>query len=432
MGIEYPDGWPKSDAWGFQKGEQMLTESEKLNVLATLGIELNLVTDLDILMERILTEARRFVNADAGSIYIRHDESLHFSYTQNDTLQSQLAAGEKLIYSVFTIPIDEESIAGYVASTGEPLNIPDVYEIDPTRSYHFSKKFDEVSKYRTHSMLTIPLVNIKVDVLGVLQVINAQDDGNRVIPFSETDQKMMAHFASTAALALERAQMTRAIILRMIRMAEMRDPKETGAHVNRVAGYSIELYEHWARGHGYSDKEIDRNRDIFRMAAMLHDVGKVAISDTILKKPARFTDEEYAIMKQHTVLGARLFQDRQSDFDDVAAEVALNHHERWDGNGYPGYVSVETGNPLPEYTNADGSSIGKKGEKIPLFGRIAALADVFDALSSVRVYKEAWTEDRVFDTIRKDSGTHFDPELVDIFFKKIETIRSIQQRYQEK
>ena len=215
----------------------MLTESEKLNVLTTLGIELNQVNDLDILMERILTEARRFVNADAGSIYIRHDDSLHFSYTQNDTLQKKLAADEKLIYSVFTIPINEESIAGYVASTGKPLNIPDVYEIDPDKPYLFSKKFDEVSKYRTHSMLTIPLADMKGKVLGVLQVINAQDSENRVIPFSETDEKMMAHFASTAAVALARAQMTRAIILRMIRMAEMRDPKETGAHVNRVAGY---------------------------------------------------------------------------------------------------------------------------------------------------------------------------------------------------
>ena len=409
----------------------MLTESEKLNVLTTLGIELNQVNDLDILMERILTEARRFVNADAGSIYIRHDDSLHFSYTQNDTLQKKLAAGEKLIYSVFTISIDEESIAGYVASTGGPLNIPDVYEIDPVKPYHFSKKFDEVSKYRTHSMLTIPLLNIKGNVLGVLQVINAQDPENRVVPFSETDEKMMAHFASTAAVAIERAQMTRAIILRMIRMAEMRDPKETGAHVNRVAGYSIEIYEHWARKNGLSDIEIDRNRDIFRMAAMLHDVGKVAISDTILKKPARFTDEEFAIMKQHTVLGARLFVDKQSDFDDAAAVVALNHHEKWDGKGYPGYVSVETGNPLPGHTNADGSPVGKKAEEIPLFGRIVALADVFDALSCARVYKEAWSEDQVLDTIRKDSGTHFDPELVDIFFNKIETIKSIQQRYLE-
>ncbi|MBW1994533.1 MAG: HD domain-containing protein, partial [Deltaproteobacteria bacterium] len=164
-------------------------------------------------------------------------------------------------------------------------------------------------------------------------------------------------------------------------------------------------------------------------AAMLHDVGKVAISDVILKKPSPLTDEEYKIMKQHAVLGARLFWSRQSDLDDAAAEVALNHHERWDGKGYPGYVDVTTGNPLPGYENRDGPTPGKRGLEIPVFGRIVALADVFDALSSARVYKEAWDETRVIETIYKDSGHRFDPELVDILISNIHMIRSIQSRY---
>ena len=224
----------------------MLTETEKLNALANLGIELSQVHDLDILMERILTEARRFVNADAGSIYIREGVSLSFSYTQNDTLQRRLKEGEKLIYSTFKIPIDKESIAGYVAETGHSLNLPDVYQIEPTKPYKFSSQFDEVSRYTTKSILTIPLKTAKEEILGVLQVINAQDAGARIVPFSADDEKMMLHFASIASVALERAQMTRAILLRMIRMAEMRDPKETGAHVNRVAGYSVEIYERWS------------------------------------------------------------------------------------------------------------------------------------------------------------------------------------------
>jgi response regulator RpfG family c-di-GMP phosphodiesterase len=144
-------------------------------------------------------------------------------------------------------------------------------------------------------------------------------------------------------MVLQRAQMTRALLLRMIQMAELRDPKETGAHVNRVASYSVEIYEKWARSRSIKENEIQKNRDILRMAAMLHDTGKVAISDLILKKPARFTNEEYEIMKTHTYLGAKLFQDRQSEFDEVAAEVALTHHENWDGTGYPGHVDVETG-----------------------------------------------------------------------------------------
>ena len=111
----------------------MLSEKEKLDKLTFLGIELNQVRDLDILMERVLEDARHFVNADAGSIYIKDkdEDTLQFTYTQNDTLQQRLPKGEKLIYSTFTLPINKESIAGYVATTGELLNIPDVYKLEP-------------------------------------------------------------------------------------------------------------------------------------------------------------------------------------------------------------------------------------------------------------------------------------------------------------
>jgi HD-GYP domain-containing protein (c-di-GMP phosphodiesterase class II) len=118
----------------------------------------------------------------------------------------------------------------------------------------------------------------------------------------------------------------------MIKMAEIRDPKETGPHVNRVAGYATEIYQRYAKKKNLSEQETKRNSDIFKMAAMLHDVGKVGISDLILKKPGRFTDEEYALMKSHTLLGAKLFINKQSEFDDMAAQVALTHHESWDGN----------------------------------------------------------------------------------------------------
>jgi HD-GYP domain-containing protein (c-di-GMP phosphodiesterase class II) len=214
-------------------------------------------------------------------------------------------------------------------------------------------------------------------------------------------------------------------------MSEMRDPKETGAHVNRVGGYSIELYEQWAKRHTLSKKEFDRGRDSLRMAAMLHDVGKIAISDLILKKPSRFNKDEFEIMKQHTFLGAKLFLDSQSDFDEAACDVALNHHERWDGNGYPGHIDVETGIPKENFLTPDGKVRGKKEEEIPIFGRIVALADVYDALSSARVYKEAWKESDVLDTIEKEAGKQFDPELVEIFFSRLNVLRSIQNRYQD-
>ena len=407
----------------------MLTATQKIDVLTNLGIELNLVADLDILMERILTEARRFVNADAGSIYIREGDRLHFTYTQNATLKSRLPPGEKLLYSTYSMPIDENSIAGFAAKTGRTLRIDDVYKLPGSSPYQFGRQFDEASGYRTKAMLAVPLITHQQIVVGVLQVINPKNEQEEVVVFGDEDQKMMTHFASTATVAVERARMTRAIILRMIRMAEMRDPKETGAHVNRVAAYSVELFERWARKRNLPETEIDQKRDTLRMAAMLHDVGKVAISDTILKKPGRLTVKEYDIMKEHTVFGARLFWERQSDFDKAAAEVALNHHEWWNGKGYPGHVDVNTGLPLPGQALEDGRPRGKTGEEIPIFGRIVAITDVYDALCSKRVYKPAWDEGDALKAMIESSGNQFDPELMEIFISSLDTIRSIKTRY---
>jgi HD-GYP domain-containing protein (c-di-GMP phosphodiesterase class II) len=409
----------------------MLTESQKIDVLINLGIELSQIKDQDILMEHILTEARCFVHADAGSIYIREGNRLVFSYTQNETLRRQIPPDAKLIYSTFSIPIDQNSIAGYVAATGQVLNIGDVACMDTTLPFCFNRSFDEASVYHTQSMLTIPLKTQRGDVIGVLQIINAQDAENHVIPFSMDDERMMLHFASTAAVALERARLTRNLILRTIRMTEMRDPKETGAHVNRVASFAVEIYEKWARQQRIPVREIDSNRDVLRMAAMLHDAGKVAISDVILKKPGKLTDEEYEEMKTHCLAGARIFIDRSSEFDVAAFDVSLNHHERWDGKGYPGHVDVRTATPLAGKTDPEGRALGKSRDEIPLFGRIVAIADVFDALSSKRVYKEPWDESRCLDLIKEATGRQFDPELIEIFFSVLDPIRQAQNRYPE-
>lgn len=409
----------------------MLTEKEKLDSLAVLGADLNQIHDLDILMERILFKARDILNADAGSIYIKKGDTLQFTYAQNDTLQKRLKAGEKLIYSTFSMPINETSIAGYVCTTGKVLNVADVYNIEPTQPYQFSGTIDRASQYATKSALTVPLSNQQKEIIGILQIINAQDEAKSIVSFSNPDEKIVLHFAGIAAMALERAQMTRANLLRMIRMAEMRDPNETGAHVNRVGGFAVEIYEQWAQRHSVSQKVIDKNRDILRMAAMLHDAGKVGISDLILKKPARFNDKEAKIMKQHTILGAQLFLDGQSFFDTAALEVALNHHERWDGLGYPGHVDITSADPIGSYRPTDRTTPGKKGEEIPLFGRIVALADVYDALSTARVYKDAWDENKVHSFIEKESGAQFDPEIVEIFFSSLSALKAIQQRYAE-
>jgi HD-GYP domain-containing protein (c-di-GMP phosphodiesterase class II) len=407
----------------------MLNEKKKLNMVMKLGIELTEIKDIDVLLERILREARHLVNADAGSIYIKEDDKLKFSYTQNDTQQKKLPPAKKLIYSTFSIPINNQTISGYVANTGEALNIADAYKLVPGLPYTFNRSYDDLSGYRTQSMLTFPLKTNRGDTIGVLQLINAKDARGKIVAFSKKDEPLILHFANMAAVAIERAQMTRVMILRTIKMAELRDPKETGAHVNRVAAYSVAIYEAWAGKRGLSQDAIDKNCDMLRMAAMLHDVGKVAISDAILKKPGRLDDAEREAMKQHTVMGARLFADRYSDFDEAAALVALNHHEKWDGTGYPGNINLLDGAALPGYENSDGTPRPKKGEEIPVFGRLVALADVYDALGSRRAYKDRWDEAQVLEELRACSGTHFDPEMVDTLFSHIDTVRNISERY---
>ncbi len=408
----------------------MKKTKKKLQNIIQLGVEVSQIGDLDILLEKILGESRSLVNADAGSIYIKEEQELKFSYAQNETLRKKLGPGKKLIYTTFSMPITEKSIAGFVALEGKMLNIRDAYKIPKKMPYSFNSSYDKLAGYETHSMLTVPLKNNRGDCIGVLQLINAQDKDGKIIAFDKNDESYIKPFAMYAAVAIERAQLTRTTIMRMISMAELRDPKETGAHVNRVAAYALEIYEHWAHEKGIQKEEIDKQRDAFRMAAMLHDVGKVAISDMILKKPGRFTEEEYEVMKLHAPAGARLFSGARSDFDLIASEVALSHHERWDGKGYPGWINTETGDPIPKYKNRrTGKARGKKNEEIPIWGRIVALADVFDALSSNRVYKEAWTEEDVLQKIKDDKGKHFDPEVVDSFFEVYDQIKAVSQRY---
>jgi len=407
----------------------MMNEREKIDLITQISLDINEVKDLDLLLERILTNARKFCNADAGSIYLKENSELKFSNTQNDTLQKRLEPGKKLIYHTYSIPINNRSIAGYVANNDNTVNIPDVYEMGSTVPYSFDPSFDRLSDYQSRSMLAIPMVNQHDDVIGVMQLINARDDNGLIISFSKSDEPLIGHFATSAALALERAQMTRNIILRMISMSALRDPRETGSHVNRVAAYSVEIYEDWAKRKRIPTKELENQKDFLRMAAMLHDVGKVAISDLILKKPARLTINEFEIMKSHTFMGARLFLNIQSDFDELAAEVALNHHEKWDGTGYPGHIDPISEQPLKGFIGKDGAPRPKREEEIPLFGRIVALADVYDALCSRRCYKEPWQEDQIFEEMHCSSGTHFDPEICESFFRCRDVLNSIGQRY---
>ena len=250
----------------YMEAYPMQSQNEKLHKILNLGNEISQIKDIDFLLEKVLSEARAFTNCDAGSIYVREGDSLKFSYAQNNTMQQQLPPGKKLPYATFIMPINNSSIAGFVANNSTILNIADVYELDASQPYSFNRSYDTQTGYRTCSMLTIPLNNFRGDVIGVLQLINAMEKKKKnVIPFAKDDENDITYFAMNAATAIERAKMTREMILRMNKMAEMRDPKETGPHVNRVASYSVILYEAWALKKGIAQDEIDKNRDVLRM-----------------------------------------------------------------------------------------------------------------------------------------------------------------------
>ena len=400
---------------------------DRLNRILEIDRDLDLIKDLDLLLERLLLLARREARADAGTVYICQGDELAFLHTQNDTFQAKLKPNEKLLYGYFTIPISDQSIAGFVAKHETFLNIPDMYAIDQAAPYSFDPSFDEKTGYKTVSSLTFPLISSDRRLLGVMQLLNAENTDGEFIAFREEDEPFFEIFARFGSKAIQRAQMTRNLLETITRFAGLRDPKETGAHVNRVGSFAMEIYEAWANRKGIDPERRDAYKDTLRMAAMLHDVGKVGISDIILKKPTRLTDDEYRIMKSHTWLGARQFQD-ESELSFIAQQVALHHHENWDGTGYPGRVGDLSEADRYIDSNAE-CPPGLIGEEIPIFARIVAIADVYDALSSARAYKPEWAESEVVASIRENSGRKFDPELVDVFLDVLPMLRNIRKRF---
>lgn len=403
------------------------TKEQILTDIIAKESKLHQIQDVDILLELILTEARQAVNADAGSIYVVHNDRLAIKYAQNDTLREKLQPGEKLPFVSFDFAINDETIAGYVANNKISVNEKNVYHIDEGKKYHFGNSSDLATGYKTISNLTVPLINPNGLVLGVLQVLNGKDENNNVRAFDQDDEIYLQHFATNATEALQHAYLTRSIIMRMIRMSELRDPSETGMHIKRVSSYALEIYDRWAFENKINENIQTKFRDDLKIAALLHDVGKVAIPDTILKKPGRLDDHEYNIIKSHTWLGAQLFTPFENDFDKFVAEIVLHHHENWDGTGYPGKIDDETGMPLQ--TGTGEKAPGLKGTEIPLAARIIALADVYDALSCTRCYKSPWSDEQIEAEIKKCSGTKFDPDIVHAFFQVYDRIQFIRKTY---
>jgi len=410
-----------------QKGESESREAQSdvdtCTRILQIMEKLSHIKDVHALLDEVLLRARQLIRADAGSIYLIENNVLNFSYIHNDTLFG--ASGvNRYLYASQTLPVDNHSLAGYVALTGKPLMVDDAYHLPAGMPFTFNDAFDHRSGYRTQSILATPLVTSNHKTVGVMQIINPQNDDGQSATFTPGDLLLLSYFANNAAAAIERALLTREIILRMIKMCELRDPKETGVHANRVGAYAAEVYHQWSLKQGIADDEIKRTKDLLRIAAMLHDLGKIAISDLILRKPDKLDSEEFRVMQYHTIHGARLFQNQESDLDVLSAEIALNHHEKWDGTGYPGKID-------DIYQDQPRLGQGKKGEEIPIAGRIVALADVYDALVSRRVYKGAWSETTTLSYIKDQSGKLFDPEVVDAFLAIYDVITAIREKYQE-
>lgn len=196
-------------------------------------------------------------------------------------------------------------------------------------------------------------------------------------------------------------QRERETVVRLCRAAEFRDP-ETGAHIQRMAHYSRCIAARL--GMSKADQEL------LLEAAPMHDIGKVGIADNILLKPGRLDPQEFAVMKQHAEIGFQLLQGSSSQTLQAGAAIARGHHEKWDGSGYPA---------------------GLQGEDIPIFSRIVAVADVFDALTSERPYKKAWSLEDAVDYVKAGSGNHFDPKVVAAFLDCWEDVLAIRAKYQD-
>ncbi len=376
--------------------------------LIQVGIALSSETDLRRLLELIVAQARELAGCDGASLFIREGEELRFFVVKrNEELQD------------LRLPLSPSSIVGYVVLTGESLNLPDVYQLPPDLPYAFNPQVDRQTGYRTRSLLTVPLRDPSGTILGALQLLNrlrpdrpadlAPDQvADWSQPFSELEVRVAEALASQAAVAYQNVRLREELkaahletIFCLAQAAEYRD-QDTAFHLQRMSHYSRII----AKELGLSNHE----QELIFYASPLHDVGKIGIPDAILQKPGPLTPEERQIMKRHPEIGYEILSKSDSELMQKSALIALTHHEKFDGSGYPR---------------------GLKGEGIPLEGRIVALADVFDALASRRPYKEAWDLDEIFSFVESQSGSHFDPHVVAAFNRGRGEILEIYHRYQE-
>lgn len=356
------------------------TKSDPLVSLVKISRSITALTDIDELLKVIAEETKNAIQADRCTVFLWDKET--------DELWSKVALGLDESQEI-RFPADK-GLAGYVVKKGEALNIPDAY-----KDSRFNPEVDKKTGYKTKTILCMPIMNNNREIIGAFQVINKIDG-----IFTKNDEDLLIAIGGSASIALENAQlfdqqlqmyreqklMFESFIDTLATSIDARD-KITAGHSTRVRMYSSIL----AEAVGLPPKE----RLLIEKAAILHDIGKIGIRDSVLQKDGKLTDEEYKHIQEHVKITHNILNKiyMSSDFR-IITEMACSHHEKWDGTGYYRHL---------------------KGEEITLGGRILAVADVFDAITSKRHYRDKMPIVNVLDILMKGAGSHFDKNLVDTF-----------------
>lgn len=362
--------------------DDTLRHLKQLQVQRTIDQTIASIFDLPLTLEIISAQARNYLNAGAAGILIFNplDHSLHYAATNGFRTHH---------YKKFTLSLGSGP-AGRAALSRKIIHIQDVFNCDPPfKAVNILKEENFVSYF------AIPLI-AKGELKGILEIFYRSETS-----FDPVLEEFLESLAMQTAIAIDNLQLFDelqhsnmelvqaydATIEGWSRAMDLRD-KETEEHTLRVTEMAVDI----ARIMGVSEEDIVH----IRRGALLHDIGKMGVPDEILRKPGALTPEEWQIMKQHPVFAYEMIA--PVDYLKPALDIPYCHHEKWDGTGYPR---------------------GLKGEEIPLAGRIFAVIDVWDALSSDRPYRKAWPQEKVLAYIKEQAGTHFDPEIVNIFLETL-------------
>jgi HD-GYP domain-containing protein (c-di-GMP phosphodiesterase class II) len=361
-----------------------------LEGLVEVGVNLSGHKNAQAIYNGVLAEARKIAHAEAGAIYVLDGDNFVVAAAQNDSPE-----GDDLVKARLDVThrVDGESIVAFAASTGRILNIPDAGNLPEGAPYRVDRDQDAACGYATRSIVAVPMVIPSGESIGVLELVNCVDSQGQVGQFPAEANAAVSSLATMAAVTVHNHRIQEDLktaqldcIIRLSVAAEFRDD-DTAEHILRISRTATIIAE--TLGLGADMVELIQH------ASPMHDIGKIGIPDAILRKPGPLTFEERNIVEKHTLIGADILADPPNELISVARDIALTHHERWDGKGYPN---------------------GAAGNDIPLPGRIVSLADVFDALVSKRCYKEAFAMEIALEIMRFEDGKHFDPDVAAAFF----------------